>query len=87
MLRAIRKNERKWERFPAPRANTANGRPAAAPLRKNRFVGRMERERRELKRQTLPQAEPTEVERTRVIETILRKREFEEERGAERKDL
>lgn len=73
--------------MPVPRAKTANGRPAAAPLRKKRFVGRVERERRVLKRQMLPQAEPTEVERTRVIEMILRKREFVVEKGAERKDL
>lgn len=78
---------RKCARLLVPRANTANGRPAAAPLRKKRLVGSVERERRLLKRQMLPQAEPTEDERMRVMEMILRKMEFVVENGAERKVL
>ena len=65
----------------------AKGRPPAAPLRKKRLVGRVLRERRVLKRQMLPQADPMEVERMKVMERILRKRAFVEDRGAERKDL
>lgn len=47
-----------------------NGNPAAAPLRKNRCVGRTDRGSVEFQRQMLPHAEPTEAERMAVKEMI-----------------
>lgn len=59
----------------------AKGRPPRAPLRKKRFVGSAERERRVFQRQILPQAEPIEVERMAVKVRMRLTRFWKEARG------